>query len=238
MAVSHSNAALIIVDLQEDFLPPNGSLAVTDGRSIIPKIAKLLELKWDLVVTTQDWHPKTHTSFASNHKDVKPFQELTFKHPLNEIDPKTGEIKIMKQVVWPDHCIQNSFGSEIAKEFKIPLHKLEENGNCKTVNVKKGYIEDREYYSCFQDSWGLHKTELNDYLKENKITDVFLVGIAYDFCVLHSAKDASALGYNTFVISDCSKSVYPNDITKTDEIYTSSNVKIIDSSSKELANLK
>lgn len=226
--------ALVVVDLQEDFLPPDGSLAIKDGRSIVPDINKLLidpKYKWSLVIATQDWHPANHISFASQH-NVDPYTELTFRHPKGEIDPTTNEVKTMKQFVWPDHCVQNSKGASLEPTFEKSF------GSVPTplANVKKGYLEDREYYSCFQDCWGLHHTEILDLLKKDEITDVVFVGLAYDFCVLNSAIDCAKNGFNTFVFKQYTKSVYPDKEKDTDQLYTDNGVKIIEDVSQFVTN--
>lgn len=217
---------LIVVDLQEDFLPSDGSLAVPEGRSIIPLINDLLDTekyRWSTVIATQDWHPANHCSFASQH-GVDPFSELDFQHPLGDKD-ETGRVRTMKQCVWPDHCIQNSFGSSIDPLFLSKYDLLSEELPKKIV--KKGYLQDREYYSCFEDCWKLHKTEMEDYLRDQGITDVVFVGIAYDFCVLNSALDCLNAGFNAYVIKECCKSVYPDKIVDTENRYKSGNVKTI-----------
>lgn len=221
---------MIIVDLQEDFLPPKGSLAVANGREIIPKVVDLLNgHNWATVLVTKDWHPANHTSFASNHNDCAPYSELEFIHPNNEIDPLTKKPLVKKQILWPDHCIQNTPGSQLASEFEPLLEEFTKSSSIPTSVVTKGYLVDREYYSCFQDTWGVHKTELNELLVKLEATHVFVVGLAYDFCVLNTAIDASKLGYQTFVVKDCAKSVYPDKEAETDTIYTENGVKIISS---------
>ncbi|KAI5959927.1 PNC1 [Candida pseudojiufengensis] len=211
------NRALLVIDLQEDFLPPNGSLAITNGRSIVNPITQLIQeplvQNWSLVVATQDWHPINHTSFASQH-NVKPFTELEFKHP------ETKEIK--KQFVWPDHCVQETFGATIENTFLEVYEKLK----IPKAIVKKGYLQDREYYSCFQDSWGLHHTEIEKLLKDNKIDEVVVVGLAYDYCVLNSAID-SAKSFKTIVVKNLSESVSPESDSKTDEIYKKNGVILV-----------
>lgn len=218
--------ALVVVDLQEDFLPDNGSLAVGEGRSIVPLINELLnteKYRWSAVIATQDWHPEDHCSFASQH-NVSPYSEMEFKHPIGERDTN-GEIRTQMQVVWPDHCIQNSFGSKLDPQFEAAFNQLDPN--IPRTIVKKGYLKDREYYSCFQDCWKLHKTEMQDYLRNLGISDVVFVGIAYDFCVLNSALDCAKSGFNTYVIRDCCKSVFPDKVLATEKIYATENVKII-----------
>lgn len=226
------NSALIVVDLQNDFLPPVGSLAVPNGRLVISRINSLLDSEkyhWSLIVATQDWHPKDHISFASQH-DVEPFTEIQFKHPLGECD-KNGSVITKNQIVWPDHCVQNTQGAELEQLFRDRFHCL----LVPTLVVQKGYLRDREYYSCFKDVWGLHDTGLYDYLKGNGITNVIFVGLAYDFCVYNSAIDCADLGFETYVIKDCSESVYPEKEKETDKLYLSKGVQLL--TAEELNNI-
>lgn len=218
--------ALVVIDLQEDFLPSDGSLAVKEGRSIIPLVIDLLDIEkynWATVIATQDWHPSDHCSFASQHK-VPPYTELEFKHPLGELDSE-GNMKKQKQFVWPDHCIQHTFGSKIEPQFEAKFQLLDPVLPKKVV--RKGYLQDREYYSCFEDCWKLHKTEMEDYLRDNEITQVVFSGLAYDFCVLNSAVDCAKAGFQTYVLKDCCRSVFPEKETATDLIYTNAGIKII-----------
>lgn len=207
------NSALIVVDLQIDFI--TGSLAVPDAEKVIDPISELCNEKgWLIVLATKDWHPKNHCSFASNWKQ-KPFCLKSFSHP--------NDSSILKeQVLWPDHCVQESKGSEFPEEFSEVVADL------KMPVVKKGYLVDREYYSAFEDVWGLHKTELNQILEEKFIKNVYVVGLAYDYCVLNTSISSSKLNYNTYVIKDLSTSVYPDKNNETDEVYKSNNVKIIE----------
>lgn len=220
--------ALVVIDLQEDFLPPDGSLAVPDGRAVVPEITKLLNTQlypWLAIVVTQDWHPKDHCSFASQH-GVPAYSELEFSHPLGEKNCYTGEVKKQKQFVWPDHCVQELFGASVELLFFQQFGKLE--GKLPTAIVKKGYLQDREYYLCFTDCWKLHKTEMEKLLVANDITDVVFVGLAYDFCVLNSAIDCLESGFNTFVIRNCCKSVYPDKIKETEKLYRDAGVRLVD----------
>lgn len=220
-------AALVIVDLQKDFLP-GGALGVPEGDQVIPKIESLLNLEkypWLAVVITQDWHPKDHCLFAQKH-NVEPFTDIEFEHPLGEKNCKTGEVKKHLQTVWPEHCVQGTPGAETNPRI---LEKLE-NSVAKVVPtaiVKKGYISDREYYLCFTDCWKIHHTEIGDFLVENSITDVVFVGQAYDFCVLHSACDSLNSGFKTFVVRDCCKSVFSGLNEETEKAYKASNVNIV-----------
>ncbi|KAG7897324.1 hypothetical protein KL935_005280 [Ogataea polymorpha] len=227
--MSQTNSALIIVDIQEDFLPPTGALAVPHGREVIDLILQLLDLNkynWKTIIATLDWHPSDHTSFAKNHGQ-EPYTTKKFKHPHN------GTIK--EQVLWPVHCVQHSKGAELAKEFKPVLEDLLQKQQVPTYTVKKGYLQDREYYSCFQDTWGLHHTECEKILRENGITHVFTVGLAYDYCVLNSSIDAADLGFQTFVLKDCSRAVDPSANDKTESVYREHGVKIINLQDAALA---
>lgn len=210
--------ALVVVDLQEDFLPPTGSLAIANGRSIVDPIVELItepQLKqWSLVIATQDWHPSNHTSFASQH-GVKPFTELKFKHP------STDQVK--KQFVWPDHCVQETPGAELEQRFAKAFDAIE---GVPTANVKKGYLQDREYYSCFQDTWGLHHTEMKQTLLDHAIEEVIFVGLAFDYCILNSAIDSAKL-FKTYVAKGLSKSVSPDNDEKTEEIYRNEGVIVV-----------
>lgn len=195
------NAALIVVDLQEDFLPPNGSLAVREGREVINVINEVIrQHKWRIILASKDWHPQDHCSFASNNRRVKPFENTTFKNPDNETEVK-------ELTAWPDHCVQGTFGAGFPDEF-TSIQKVD-----KIIN--KGFLSDREYYSAFQDVFSIHKTDLQDYLINSGAQDVYITGLALDFCVYHTALDAAKLGWNTFVVLDASKPVNPD---KTDEV--------------------
>lgn len=219
--------ALVIVDVQNDFLP-GGALAVSDGDKIIPKIESLLNLEkfpWLAVVLTQDWHPKSHCLFALNH-NVKPFTEIEFEHPLGEKNCTTGEVKKHLQTVWPEHCIQGTPGAELHSSLVDKVEKHVANV-VPTALVRKGYLEDREYYLCFTDCWKIHHTEMEEFLVKNNVTDVVFVGLAYDFCVLHSACDSLNSGFNTYVVRDCSKSVFPDLAEETEKAYKSANVNIV-----------
>lgn len=214
--------ALVIIDLQEDFLPPNGALAVPGGREVVPLINDLLQsYEWSAVIATQDWHPQEHTSFASQH-NLPPFTQLEFSHPLGELDPATGNAKSQTNTVWPDHCVENTKGSSLEPAFKSLFDKIDLP---KTI-IQKGYLSDREYYSCFQDTWGIDHTGIEKYLHDHNITEVVMVGLAYDFCVLNSAVDAVKAGFKTTVLKDYCRSVYVDKLEETEGKYRDANVII------------
>jgi nicotinamidase/pyrazinamidase len=169
--------ALIIVDLQNDFLP-GGALPVPHGDEVIP-FANELQRQFDLVVATQDWHPPEHGSFAANHKGKKPGDRII----LDGIE----------QILWPVHCVQNTHGAEFAPSFDAS----------RIAHVfHKGIDPLIDSYSTFFDNAHRRHTGLADYLKERSIKDIYLLGLALDYCVKYSALDARQLGLNTNVILD------------------------------------
>jgi len=194
-------AALIVVDLQEDFCPPNGSLAVTDGRSIAPVINDLLKLPWTLRVATKDMHPEDHISFASNHPppNNKPFESsITISNPHNPDETQTTQL-------WPVHCIAGSSGSDLIPELDVS--QLDDV-------VEKGQDKRLEMYSAFCTPFINPKivdTGLANTLRKKNITHVFCVGLAADFCVKATAIDAAKEGFESFVIREGTKGVDQGD---------------------------
>lgn len=175
--------ALILVDLQKDFLP-GGSLAVEDGDKIIPGINELLDNNFDLVVATQDWHPPEHGSFASNHEQKKPGDKIKLQGTV--------------QVLWPDHCVQDSEGAEFADDLKT--------GKIEKV-IKKGTDPNIDSYSGFFDNENKKSTGLHDYLQSKNVDTVAIAGLAADVCVRYTTLDALELGYRTMVVKDATKAV-------------------------------
>jgi len=178
--------ALVLVDLQNDFIP-GGSLAVREGDQVIPVANNVQKKKWELIVATQDWHPKDHGSFASNHRG---------KHPGDTI-----ELGGLPQVLWPDHCVQGSRGAE--------FHPVLDRSRITKV-FRKGTDKEIDSYSTFFDNAHRKSTGLGDWLEEQKITDVYLLGLATDYCVKYSALDAVHLGFKTHVVIDGCRGVELN----------------------------
>lgn len=169
--------ALLIVDVQNDFLP-GGNLAVPNGNEIIPVINDLIP-KFDLVVATQDWHPKNHSSFASNHPGKKPFEEI--------------EVKGKVQTLWPDHCVQGSHGAEFPKEL---------NTNAIEAIFRKGTNPKMDSYSAFYDN-GHHKsTGLEDYLIGRGVDELYVCGLAGDICVYYTMLDGIETEIPTILVYD------------------------------------
>ncbi|KAF1816173.1 Isochorismatase hydrolase [Eremomyces bilateralis CBS 781.70] len=194
------NPALLIVDFQEDFCPPNGSLAVKGGRDIAPVLNRLLDLPFTLKIATKDWHPKNHVSFASNHPhpNNKPFESFfTITNPLNPAESAATRL-------WPDHCVQRTPGAELAPE--LDQTKLDEI-------IEKGQDERVEMYSVFADLFvnpTVYRSGISKMLKEKEITHVYVAGLAMDYCVKYSALHAAKEGFGTVVIADATKAVDPH----------------------------
>jgi nicotinamidase/pyrazinamidase len=174
--------ALVIVDMQNDFMP-GGALGVAGADRLIETINALIP-SFPLVVASQDWHPSDHISFASNHKSAKPGDQVLVGAEM--------------QVLWPDHCIQDTFGAELVKGL---------NQSQITAYFHKGTDQNIDSYSAFFDNARRKSTGLGEYLKERGVTDVYLVGVATDYCVLYSAFDAIDLGFQVHVIVDACRPI-------------------------------
>lgn len=170
-------SALLIVDVQNDFI--TGSLAVENGESVVPGINKLLSSSlWGLRVATQDWHPAGHISFASRHD----------RKPLDTVVAQGVEVTL-----WPDHCLQNSWGSALHSDLNtLKIDKI----------VQKGEDIDIECLSGFKTVFGGTSTNLTQLLKALAIKQVYVAGLAMDFCVYWTALDAVKNGFQVSVIRD------------------------------------
>ena len=198
--------ALILVDIQNDFIP-GGSLAVAHGDEVVP-VANRMEGKFELVVATQDWHPANHGSFASNHNGHKPGEMI--------------ELGGLPQVLWPDHCVQGSRGAEFHRDFN----------RAKVTRVfRKGIDPHIDSYSAFFDNAHRRDTGLGDFLRTEGVTDVYILGLATDYCVKYTALDAVQLGFSTHVIEDGCRGVelHPGDIAKAIDEMRSAGVEITNS---------
>ena len=196
--------ALILVDIQNDFLP-GGPLAVPFGDEIIPLVNEL-QNSFSLVVATQDWHPQSHKSFASNHPGKKAFETIIL-HGL-------------EQVLWPNHCIQGSLGAQI--HSSININKVE-------GIFRKGMDVEIDSYSAFYDNGYKKSTGLAGYLRERKIKKVYVCGLAADYCVYYTAKDSLKENFETYIIEDATRAIDPNGFVKATEKILSSGGKIIKS---------
>ncbi|KAI0660768.1 Isochorismatase hydrolase [Cubamyces menziesii] len=189
--------ALLVIDMQEDFCPPNGSLAVSGGRDIIPTINELLQLPFVLKIATKDHHPHDHVSFASNHPGATPFvSTCTITNPANPAE--TYETRL-----WPDHCVIGTPGNALVPELDV---------RCADAIVLKGTDPRVEMYSAFRSPLRdpplqSAVSELEGRLRDAGITDVFVVGLAGDYCVKCTALDAAELGFCTYVVEDAVRCV-------------------------------
>jgi nicotinamidase/pyrazinamidase len=172
--------ALIIVDAQNDFMP-GGALAIAKGDEIVPVINKI-QPGFDLVVSTQDWHPANHKSFASQHKGRKPFEVI--------------DLNGLKQTLWPDHCVQGSFGAEFHKD--LDMRKTE-------AIFRKGTDPEIDSYSGFCDNGHHRKTGLAGYLRERGATDLYFCGLAADICVFYTVMDALKEGFKATFLEEATR---------------------------------
>ncbi|MEJ5053279.1 bifunctional nicotinamidase/pyrazinamidase [Sphingobacterium sp. MYb382] len=174
--------ALILVDIQNDFLP-GGSLPVAGGDLIIPLVNKI-QADFDLVVATQDWHPANHKSFASMHEGKSPYEVIMLRD--------------LQQVLWPDHCVQGSQGAEFSSALDT---------NRIAATFRKGMNSEIDSYSGFYDNGHLHAIGLSGYLKERGVGEVYVCGLAADFCVFFTAMDSLKEVFSTFIISEATKAI-------------------------------
>jgi nicotinamidase/pyrazinamidase len=198
--------ALLLTDIQHDFLP-GGALAVPEGDRIIQLVNRLQE-KFDLVLATQDWHPAGHKSFASSHPGKQVFDRI--------------DLHGLEQVLWPDHCVQGTVGAELSPELNTG--KVE-------VIFRKGMEGDFDSYSGFYDNGYRKSTALADYLRGRQVEELYLVGLAGDYCVYFSAKDALQEGFKTFVIEDATRPIDPAGFEKAKQDIREKGGQIILSSS-------
>lgn len=198
--------ALILVDIQYDFCP-GGKLAVPLGDEIIP-IANRLQKAFDLIVATQDWHPRGHGSFASTHG--KPVYAVI-------------DIHGSPQTLWPDHCVQDTHGAEL-------MAALEKSRI--TRIFQKGTDPQIDSYSGFLDADHRNATGLADFLREHHVTRVYIAGLATDYCVRYTALDAVKLGFEAYVVADACRGVnlQPEDSEAAMREMKTAGVKIIRSS--------
>lgn len=200
-----SKKALILVDLQNDFCP-GGNLAVEDGDKVIPIANKLSASKsFDFIIATQDWHPKNHASFASVQGKK-----------VNDIIDLDGQ----QQVMWPDHCVQGTKGADFNPDLDLgPVHLI----------IRKGHHERIDSYSAFLENDKKTETGLHYYLQGHGVTEVYICGLATDYCVFYSALDSQNFGFHTTIIEDACRAVnFPeNSLTTALQSMQEKGIKII-----------
>jgi nicotinamidase/pyrazinamidase len=168
--------------MQHDFMP-GGALAVPHGDDVVPVINRLAA-RFDNVVATQDWHPREHVSFTSAHPGRKPFE--------------TVQLDYGSQVLWPPHCVQGTRGAELHPELKIPQAQLV---------IRKGHHREIDSYSAFMEADRKTATGLAGYLRERGLQQLFVCGLATDFCVAWTALDGRAAGFEVSVIEDACRAI-------------------------------
>ncbi|QEE25827.1 bifunctional nicotinamidase/pyrazinamidase [Rhodanobacter glycinis] len=186
----HEHAALIVVDVQPDFMP-GGTLACHEGDAIVPGIDQLLRRRlFRHVVATQDWHPRGHASFASVHAGTAPFQQIELHgHP---------------QTLWPDHCVQGTPGAALHPAIDWTAADL---------ILRKGSDPQVDSYSAFRENHDPQGTRpvtgLAGWLRERGVDEVYVCGLARDVCVLWTAQDAVASGFRAQLLWDFTRPVAP-----------------------------
>lgn len=198
--------ALILVDVQNDFVP-GGALAVPEGEQIIP-VCNQLSKAFELVVATQDWHPANHGSFAASHPGRK----------VGDVIDLNG----LPQILWPVHCVQNTPGAALVPGLDVSrVERIFRKGTDPTIDS----------YSGFFDNGHRKATGLGEYLKQKGTTDVYVAGLATDYCVKFTALDAKSLGFNTFLIEDACRgvNVHEGDVQSAIEQMRTSGVNVLTS---------
>ena len=173
---------LLVVDVQNDFCP-GGQLPVPSGDKVVPLINRVAS-RFAHVVLTQDWHPPGHLSFASSHAGRRPYEMV--------------ELSYGTQILWPDHCVQDTEGARLRPDLRIAHAQL---------LVRKGFNREIDSYSAFQENDRKTSTGLAGYLRERGFTRIFLAGLAFDFCVRYSAEDAKQQGFEPLVIEDACRAI-------------------------------
>jgi len=208
--IQPERAALLVVDIQPDFMP-DGPLAVAGGDEVLSPIADLMERGgFQRVLATQDWHPAGHVSFASSHAGKTAFDVI--------------DLYGHDQVLWPDHCVQGTPGAE--------LHRGLDWRRIAAV-VRKGMEPDTDSYSGFRNNWNPRgvrpATGLAGFLRDCGVDTLYLCGLARDYCVTWSAEDAAAAGFETTVIWDLTRAVDPGADGEIRQALASAGVRIVNS---------
>jgi len=182
MSGAPRDRALLLVDVQNDFCPA-GSLAVERGDEVVAVINRISPA-FTRVVATQDWHPRDHLSFASNHPGRRPLETI--------------EVNGIEQVLWPDHCLQGTPGAE--------LHPQLDSRGIGLI-LRKGMRSGLDSYSAFFENDRSTRTGLAEYLRGLGIEELVICGLATDYCVLASAMDARGLGFGVTLVRDACRGV-------------------------------
>lgn len=208
--VDREHSALLVVDIQPDFLP-GGALAVERGDEILDPVAELMRGdRFRLCVATQDWHPPDHISFASHHEGRSPFDRI--------------ELYGHEQILWPDHCIQGTPGAELHRD--LPWERAD-------AVIRKATDPAVDSYSALRNNWNpageRPPTGLSGYLRDRGIEDIFICGLARDFCVKWSAEDAVEAGFRVHVLWDLTRAIYAEQDEENERALSGLGVEILDS---------
>jgi len=205
--IDRPHDALLVADLQHDFLP-GGALVVQEGEQVVAPIARVSPA-FETVVATQDFHPPGHVSFASAHPGKKPFETIVLAHGRQEL--------------WPDHCVQGTQGAMLHPG--LPDRVV-------TLVLRKGTRREVDSYSAFREEAGPDGrrpvTGLAAWLRARGVGRVFICGLARDFCVRLSAIDAVAAGFETYVLDDLTRAVFPAGRVEVDSAFAAAGVKVIE----------
>ena len=200
--------ALLLIDIQNGFCP-GGNLPVPEGDQVVPVANRLIDSgRYDLVVASQDWHPSGHGSFASAHPGMQPFE--------------MGTLAGKPQMMWPDHCVQNTPDAAFHPALKAAAIGLVQ---------RKGLNKDVDSYSAFRDNDRQALTGLADALRAGGVTDIDICGLATDYCVKYSALDAGEMlpGVRIRFIEDASRGITPEGVREAIEEMRRHGIAVIDS---------
>ncbi len=199
-------AALIVVDVQNDFCP-GGALAVPAGDAVVPVVNDLMA-QIELVILTQDWHPPGHASFASSHADANPYDLVTMAYG--------------PQVLWPDHCVQGTAGADFHASLEADRAD---------VIIRKGYNPAIDSYSAFFENDRTTATGLAGLLRERQVEQLYVCGFALDYCVRYTAEDGAAHGFTVSVIEDASRAIdLDGSLAETRAAFAAAGISFISSS--------
>lgn len=185
--INQSTDALLIIDPQNDFCE-GGKLAIAGGAGIMELVNKLAE-RFDKVIITQDWHPQDQISFASNHEGGVPFTAI--------------DVAYGPQVLWPDHCLIGSHGADFHPDIADAVNKA-------VAIIRKGYNPAVDSYSGFYENDHKTSTGLAGLLRDLGVKRLYIVGLAYDYCVRYTAEDGKREGFSVTVITDATKAIAPD----------------------------
>ena len=195
-------AALLVVDMQNGFVDES-ELPVPGGREIVGAINRLMPL-FPVVVATQDWHPPDHGSFCTRHPGARPYD--------------LGELSGRPQILWPVHCVQGTRGADFIPELEVKYLQ---------AVIRKGMDPEVDSYSTFYDNFHRNPSGLKGYLIERGVGPVFLAGLALDYCVLYSARDALEFTSEIYVIEDACRGVTAETIRAAREEMLGKGIKVI-----------